>query len=246
MTRSTGQWTGTVGGNFWYYLYEPIVSTNNLLIHFHGSGEGGLADGSQLSKVETNGYPSKVKTQFNLNGFELPFNIIAPQAIKNPGDPISGFTNIRKGLNGYLAASPYLKKVLTGLSQGGQEVAIWCFKGLASIPFDNSVIDGYIPVAGQPVNPDYPNSPDKPFYAIGGELDTAVDPIYTVQMVDGFNSVPNKINTATYDIIPGANHGTTYGRAYTITDQYGAILYNNLLEMFDEVPVFDPGATIDC
>lgn len=55
-------------------VYKPVIPSTNWLIFAHGLGEVGPADGSQLAKVDANGYPKHAK-----GGFEFPFNIIVPQ-----------------------------------------------------------------------------------------------------------------------------------------------------------------------
>lgn len=107
--------------NIWYKIYRPSVPTNKWVISLHGIGEKGSPDGSELDRIERNGYPQKAKA-----GFEFPFNIIAPQIpttknadywmlIGQPGTTTEGwFVNFVKET---LGASEI---IVTGISLGGR------------------------------------------------------------------------------------------------------------------------------
>jgi len=74
MTRTT-----TKIGNINCVVYKAKVASDDWVITLHGLGTEGPADGSQLSKVDGQGYAAKAKA-----GFEFPFNILAPQLPNSP------------------------------------------------------------------------------------------------------------------------------------------------------------------
>lgn len=91
-----------------YRLYESEVKSDYYLIFLHGKGEIGPLDGSSLNKVEIHGYPKHAK-----NGYEFPFNIIAPQVT-------SSHKYIVKALPAYIMLKYKAKAIIvTGLSLGG-------------------------------------------------------------------------------------------------------------------------------
>lgn len=75
---------------FNYKLYK--TNSDKYLVIWHGSGEYGNIDGSELNKVEKYGYTLKAST-----GTEFPFNIIAVQGVKSK-DGITDFSSVQAGI----------------------------------------------------------------------------------------------------------------------------------------------------
>jgi predicted peptidase len=105
-----------------YKLYQPKIPSDYWLIFLHGSGEKGVADGSQLYRLDlptkdADGKVVKTPPATYLTaaqaGFEFPFNIIAPQCV-------SSFALIKRLMPGFVKLRYGAKVIIvTGLSMGG-------------------------------------------------------------------------------------------------------------------------------
>lgn len=90
--------------------YLAPSETNDWVIFEHGQGEKGIVDGSQLAKLEVNGWPMLIVKQ----GLELPFNLCAVQSSVDNFNVPNRVLAPHLVLN-YNAAPP----LQTGLSMGG-------------------------------------------------------------------------------------------------------------------------------
>lgn len=214
-------------GNFQgvnYALYTPQTPSKNLVVFFHGSGEGGTKDGSQLSRVYKHGWMAQAKA-----GKNFPFMMLAPQGIKEVGYVISDFSLVRKVLPALIKTLEPAVKLATGLSQGGQEVlgyytnSAFGKAGAYWYPFDDLEFDGYLVMCGSaPATPQWGVN-DKPLLMIHGDSDDAVNIsqarkviIETAKLVTPLTNKPVLME------IPGGEHSTAWTRGYdTSDDPYG-------------------------
>lgn len=194
-----GKLTGLV------YLAEP--KTDLWVLFLHGIGEVGPADGSQLSKLEINGWPKHIK-----NGLELPFNVLAVQS------PVNNYGAISKILIPHVLAF-YGAGVIaqTGLSMGGIGTynMLWLdqYQKLCCI----------VPVCGEPQYRDatgtvnYQSARRIPVMAVHGELDTVVS---FKRGLTGFQNLNTYNNDMKFIPLPGVKHDA-WIQAYDVKGEVG-------------------------
>jgi predicted peptidase len=180
--------------NIWCVIYKATVPSDNWLIFGPGLGEVGPPDGSQLSKVDTHGYPKLAK-----DGFEFPFNIIVPQ-IHNTQYADYWLLTSQNGVdNGWFVN--YVKEslgaskiVVTGLSLGGR--GTWTM-----LKFDpKNYIDAIAPVCGfyESTNgSDIKNLRSVPGYSWHNERDTVMS--YKADLGDKEPNSWSKIGVTRYN-----------------------------------------------
>lgn len=177
-----------------YKLYEPLIPSKNYLICYHGKGELGPLDGSQLDKVEVHGYPKHAR-----NGYEFPFNIIAPQAQ-------TSYSSIRKLLPAYVKLKYKADTIIvTGLSLGG-------FATFDTPLFDHfKLVCAIAPVCGG-ISPTLAATyPEINGWAFHGDRDTIVPYGKSKFFVDKYNQ--NHSHGFKYTLYPGVGHNA-WDKAY--------------------------------
>lgn len=224
-----------------YKVYYSPVPTNNWVLFLHGSGEGGLPDGSQLDKVDANGLPKNAKYGTIYN-----FNILAAQAYKLPGDAISRFESIRPVIIDLV--KEYYKAdrlIVTGLSQGGMEAFDFGFRD------PKNYIDAIIVMCGKTSwSKDIPRDTvyredgsrfavidwkkyrDIPYCGVHGTLDRAP---YGVNYSDGYNAYRSisfhKSKTIFLPII-GGGHSSAWVQGYDKNSVIGKQVFAFIDEVF--------------
>jgi predicted peptidase len=215
---------------YWEYLpadYATSGKTYPLIVFFHGAGETGAADGSQLANVKRHG-PPKLIAANNEMCFDMPtgrecFIVVSPQNSRGWWD-----TNDTAGMLAH-AIKTYrvdLKRIyVTGLSMGGG--AAWTL-ATASVAGSSpktswaSQIAALVPIAGA-ADPKGANggicnamvAADLPVFAFHGTADTTVLPALSQGWVDKLNKATtadgytcaNAVNpTAKLTLYPGVGH----------------------------------------
>lgn len=225
-----------------YKVYYSPTPTNNWVLFLHGSGEGGLPDGSQLDKVDANGLPKNAKygTVYN-------FNILAAQAYKLPGDAISRFESIRWVIIDLVKEFYKADRlIVTGLSQGGMEAFDFGFRD------PKGYIDAIIVMCGKTSwSKDIPRDTvyredgskfaildwnryrDIPYCGVHGTLDRAPN---GVNYSDGYNAYRSisfhKSKTIFLPII-GGGHSSAWVKGYDRNDPTG--IGKKVFEFINEV-----------
>lgn len=187
-----------------YILYEPAVKSSSYMVFYHGAGEVGPIDGSQLDKVEANGPPKHIKA-----GHEYPFNVIAVQAQTN-------FDSMNRYLLEYFTVKYDTKKIfITGLSRGGQATHNMTMNDLG---YASKLYVGAMPVAGRPDaygTADPKTVKDLPMIAVHGDKDTTVSYAQDKDWCDRVNATPGRVNKINFITLPGVGHDSwTY--AYSL------------------------------
>jgi predicted esterase len=106
------------GNTFTARLYQPLKGSNNWLIWYHGQGETGPDDGSQLDEVEKlPGFPKFAKgvrpDGKDKGSIEYPFNILAVQTEAN-------YNFEKTALATYIVGKRKVKNLIVGgISLGG-------------------------------------------------------------------------------------------------------------------------------
>ncbi len=236
MTITKGQING-----IWYELFQPTVKSDNWLIWEHGIGEeSSVNDGSQLQKEEIPG----VWLTAARNGFEFPFNIIAPQI--NTGSDWWHLTNGNPGNESWFVN--WVKESLgakmigaTGYSLGGR--GMWNL-----LKYDTRKYLSFIaPICGY-----YDFSQGSidtlrtvPVYGVHGDADPTMKYSYDVATQLAYNSTrPNQViagvsQPAYYLVtIPGAGH-SVWPIAYDTTFGKDGLL-QWVLQQFGPVPTNYP------
>lgn len=245
--------TTRVHNGVWYRLYEPKEPTYKTVVFLHGSGEGGLPDGSQILKVESNGI-----TKLAAQGREFPFRIIAPQGIKKAGYAITDFAEVRRHLPSLISKYTDAPVVLTGLSQGGMETVGWMTHGLFERNADGTPrigangdrislyqggeqIGAYLVICGQaPGDPRW-CSEDKPCLLIHGDSDDAVNIWQARKIKTEVNKCLGRKNLVELIEIPAGEHSTAWVRSYNPDDSpYGQAAYKFINNFFDSIVLPPP------
>lgn len=225
MIRSVhiGEAYGGYQFNFIQYLADAPV--NVWVNSFHGSGNGGPADGSLITKVEDVLYQKKAKA-----GDDFPFNILAPQALKTPAMSVPSFTNVVFGSIAYLQSLGATKIFMMGLSQGGLKVLDYLWNDIA-----NDLIVGIAAFAGKKsAGQLYLDAIDVPVYLIHGTADTQIPYNESVKVYNGLTGVVGRVSPTELKTIEGGNHSSSWQAAenYT-TNPYGIELYDLVLDKLD-------------
>lgn len=206
-----------------YIHYEPIQPSTSLLIFYHGAGEVGPSDGSQLDRVESNGPPKHCK-----NGHEYPFHVIAPQAV-------SDFEAINRYFLEWLKVRYGFKKILiTGLSRGGQATHNLTMKDLTYV---DKLYVGAVPVAGRPdaygsANP--ATVKDLPMIVVHGDKDNTVPYSQDKDWCERVNATPGRVNKINFITLPGVGHNS-WDWAYALDTQNPVFIFIHTLLQEDEV-----------
>lgn len=225
---------GKTAGKFNWRTFDFGSKLN--FIFFHGSGEFGNIDGSQLIKVEKHAYPKLCASK---KPFPLPFNVIAVQGVANiKSNPVTtDFKAIRGGLFKFMDSKGIDHTVVGGLSQGSLVALQYLWKDQDP----NGRITGIVNVCGKPPSgPSYPK-PTDPKEATGIIKNI---PIITVHGTkdnsgNGFNSMQKFLKWVqaipghTYDPItsllpiPNGDHDDAWNAAYNPENlQYGVPVMN--------------------
>jgi hypothetical protein len=222
-----------------YKVYYSPTPTNNWVLFLHGSGEGGPADGSLLDKVETNGLTKYALT----NTYN--FNILAPQALKLPGDKTSRFESIRSVIVDLVKERYHADKIIvTGISQGGMEAVDWGFRD------KKGYINGIIVMCGKTsYSRDIPRSKvkddvdiawtkyrDIPFIGVHGTKDKAP---YGVSYTDGEKvykallATPSRKSKTHWIRIDGGDHASSWIKGYDKNDPVGKQVFAFIKAVFE-------------
>jgi predicted peptidase len=198
-----------------YKLFEPSVPSKNYLICLHGIGERGPADGSMLHLVEKLGYPKHAK-----NGFEFPFNIVAPQVV-------TSYAAVKKFLPGFIKLKYNADVIIvTGLSMGGYGT------------FDTQTYDVFrlvyaiAPVCGGGNATAMKAWPEVNGWVFHGENDTTVKYQSSKGPVDVYNATHTK--QIKYTLYPGVGHNA-WDKAYSVTAGSDELL-QQIIKWFNEAP----------
>jgi len=222
-----------------YKVYYAPTPTNNWVLFLHGSGEGGPADGSLLDNVEINGLAKYART----NTYN--FNILAPQALKLPGDEISRFESIRSVIVDLVKEHYHADKIIiTGLSQGGMEAVDWGFRD------KKGYINGIVVMCGKTsYSPDIPRSTlngatdiawkkyrDIPFLGVHGTKDKAP---FGVTYSDGEKvykallANPTRKSKTRWIRIDGGDHSSSWVKGYDKNDPVGKQVFGFIKQVFE-------------
>lgn len=226
-------------GVVWYRLFQPVIPSTKYVVCLHGSGEWGAPDGTELNKLyNTTCYPKLAG-----NGFEFPFNIIAPQALKPPtGSIAADYAKLKPVLSAIVAQYNPTKVVITGYSQGGEISGGYLTDSLnggqtVSGYVGSSIFDAYVIVAGRaPGIPQYCVHSDKPVYMVHGTLDTSVPVGNATKLRDQLNLCPDRTidKRVIWDPIVGGNHSDSWNKAYSMNDLLGKRVYDFITSIFAE------------
>lgn len=224
---------------FNYKLYKPVNPSAKYLVVWHGSGEYGNIDGSELNKVEKYGYPLFAST-----GTEFPFNIIAVQGVKSK-EGITDFGAVQAGI------FPLLDKIgvkeenvgFMGFSQGAMTIDNFLHTKVTNLGWknvDNRKVKFVISIAGKlsgtgPIE----DCKDIDFLAISHKLDSASkggqDYVASRKLVEALKAVSTrtaKTELITLDFPTTNPHMET---CYTAASPYGVIGEQVLKYIVDEL-----------
>lgn len=195
MKRTENKQVDVFGVKVNYVLYQPKIQSDSWFVFFHGAGEVGPSDGSQLYKVDAHGYTKHAKA-----GHEFPFNIIAIQAQ-------SYFTSLDKYLLEWLRVRYGAKKILiSGLSRGGQETHNLT---MADLSYRDTLIVAAVPIAGRPdaySTADPKTVKDVPMIVVHGEKDNVVPYSQDKTWCERVNAVPGRKNPIRFISLPNVAH----------------------------------------
>lgn len=201
-----------------FRLYEPENGSRNYVIFLHGIGECGPADGSNINEITKYGWPKAAE-----NGFEFPFNIVAPQVI-------SSYSGLKKFLPAYLKIKYKAEKiVVTGLSMGGY--GTYDFKLFDSIDGLN-LIDAIAPVCGAGDIRMLSSFPEMDAWHFHGTNDGIVKFATAKKFIDAYNeSHVKQIKLTAYE---GIGHNS-WNNAYSLSTAHdNPNLYQWVLERFTD------------
>ena len=221
---------GTLAVWYWEYLpadYASSGKTYPLIVFFHGAGETGAADGSQLDTVKRHG-PPKLIAANNEMCFDMPagrecFIVVSPQNSRGWWDGNDTAGMLAHAIKTYRVDPKRI--YVTGLSMGGG--AAWSL-ATASVAGSSpkaswaSQIAALVPIAGA-ADPKGANSGicnamvagNLPVFAFHGTADTTVLPALSQGWVDKLNkattadgySCANAVNPAAkLTLYPGVGH----------------------------------------
>lgn len=135
--------TTHIGSGFNWALSACEIPSSNYFVFFHGSGEWGNIDGSQISRLFKYGYPQLAYD----NTLQFPFNILSVQGTQ-ASNGIADFRACQKGVFDLLKTLGATNIILAGLSQGGEVVLDYLFGTYGWSPNDPNVA-GVISFAGK-------------------------------------------------------------------------------------------------
>jgi predicted esterase len=177
--------------------------TSNCMLFFHGTGQLGPSDGSQIEELDDYGYQKFASI------FECDFDIIAPQAQKS-------YSEFDENIIDYLISLGYSKIFIAGFSLGGQETMGWIMK--YNKRDGKGKIVGFLPVAGQMLWPLIENAceaVDMPVMAVHGDSDTAIGWTQSSNLIKLLKSCPTRKSPAVLRLVPGLGHTQTANWAFT-------------------------------
>lgn len=198
-----------------YKLYQPIIPSKNYLICLHGQKEVGPVDGSLLDKVEVHGFPKHAK-----NGFEFPFNIIAPQVVV-------GYHYLIKFLPCYIKLK-YKPDVLnvTGLSMGGFGTF-----AMRRLDYFNLIYAIAVVCGGESII-HASSYPETKGWVAHGDKDTIVKYDRSKNFVLKYNETHNQ--QMSYTLYPNVGHDA-WNKAYSVTPGENELLQWFIMQ-FNEAP----------
>jgi poly(3-hydroxybutyrate) depolymerase len=192
---------------YWEYLpadYATTTKTYPLLVFFHGAGETGAADGSQLDKVKVHGPPKLINAN-NEMCFDMPsgrecFIVVSPQNSRGWWDGNDTAGMVAHAMKTY-RVDP--KRVyVTGLSMGGGaawNLAAATVAGATPTTYWASRFAAVVPIAGASDSKSHHSGicngivgKSLPVWAFHGSSDTTVVPATSQAWVDKIN----KLSTA--------------------------------------------------
>jgi hypothetical protein len=203
MTRTTYIQKDIFGIKVNMITYTLPVDNGSWLVFFHGAGEVGPSDGSQLSKIEKAGPLMHAKA-----GRVYGYNILAIQAV-------SYFTSLDKYLLEWMRVNFAAKKILiTGLSRGGQETHNLT---MADLSYKDRLIVAAVPIAGRPdaySTADPATVKDVPMIVVHGDKDNTVPYGQDTTWCGRVNRVPGRVNKIKFITLKGVGHDS-WTWAYT-------------------------------
>lgn len=227
--------TGKTVGMFNWRKYD--VGSDKNFLFFHGSGEYGLIDGSQISKVQAHAYPKLLASKNAPKDF--PFNVIAVQGTKalNSTPPTADFRAVKAGLYSFLDAMEIEKLPVGGLSQGSLAALQYLWR--SQDPAGR--ITGIVNVCGKPPSgPSYPKDYFElralPIITVHGTKDASGNGFTSMKkflewVSLGPCAIPNGIHPSRFLPIPNGDHDDAWLKAYNPLDTtYGVPVLNFIVE----------------
>lgn len=239
----------------WYWEYLPPgydeSKTYPLLVFFHGAGESGNPDGSELANVKKHGPPKLINANndmcFATASGKQCFIVVSPQNGRGWWDGNDTAGMLAHALKTYKVDT---KRVyVTGLSMGGGatwNLAVATEAGVTPTSYWASKIAAAVPIAGASDSKSFHNGicqgivgKHLPIWAFHGTADTTVTPATSQAWVDKINGVStaNGYSCATtanpmarLTMYPGVGHNswtTTYDPNHQV--EAGKNLYQWLL-----------------
>lgn len=229
ITSHIGEMPGGFDWNYKKYVVSP--ATDNWILQLHGAGEGGPQDGSQLSKVELNGYSKRAAS-----GQAFPFNILAPQGLKEGAMVVPSFTNVKRGALTLLSSLGATKIIPTGYSQGGQQSLDFLWEtqagGTNIWNGHEDLLAGFLIMCGNKSGGQlYADALDRKIMCVHGDADSQINYFQGLAIVNGYNAAGHP-DTAVMVTIPGGSHSDAWVRGYNPADTYGASAYAFVLNCF--------------
>ena len=212
---------GKTEGKFNWRIYDVGSALN--FIFFHGSGEYGAIDGSQIQKVERHGYP---KLLASAKPPLLPFNVIALQGVQAPksNPPTTDWKAVFAGLFSFMDEQGIDHCPVGGLSQG----SLTALQLLWNTKDPNGRITGIVNVCGKPPSgPNYPRIYTEiksiPIITVHGTKDQSGNGFNSMKkflewLSAGPSAIPNPIHPSRFLPIPNGDHDDAWLRAYNPSD----------------------------
>ena len=239
---------------YWEYLpadYATTTKTYPLLVFFHGAGETGAADGSQLDKVKAHGPPKLINANnemcFDMQSGRECFIVVSPQNSRGWWDGNDTAGMVAHAMKTY-RVDP--KRVyVTGLSMGGGatwNLAAATVAGVSPTTYWASRFAAVVPIAGASDSKYFHGGicngivgKSLPVWAFHGSNDTTVvpatsqawvDKINKLSTADGYSCASAANPAAKLTLYPGVGHDSwtaTYDPTRTV--EPGKNLYQWLL-----------------
>lgn len=177
--------------------------TDRCMLFYHGTGQLGPIDGSQIQELDDYGYQKFASI------FECDFDIVAPQAYKS-------YSEFDEGIIEYLTSLGYNQIFMAGFSLGAQEVIKWIMK------YDGrdtkGKVVGFLPVAGimsWPLLVNPCDAVEAPVMAVHGDADTAIGWAQSDSMIKFLKRCTTRKSPVVLRLVPGLGHTQTANWAFT-------------------------------
>jgi hypothetical protein len=213
---------GKTVGMFNWRKYDVGAKKN--FIFFHGSGEFGLIDGSQISKVQAHGYPKLLASK--RAPVDFPVNVIAVQGVIAPKSkpPTTEWKAVKAGLYSFLDAMEIERLPVGGLSQGSLAALQYLWR--SQDPAGR--ISGIVNICGKPPSgPSYPKDHAElraiPIITVHGTKDLSGNGFNSMKnfldwVSKGECAIPNPLHPSRFLPIPNGDHDDAWLKAYNPED----------------------------